>query len=199
MTGMASPAKISGKAVAELGSEEAAEVVGEEALEEAGLDELAAPAFLAGHEGGEDAVEGGLGGGVGAGLDGGVGGTFAVGEAAEGEHAPEAGGDDGLVAGVPSVRAFRPEARDGAVDKGGVDGAEGLVVRAEGSGLVGAAAHDHDVGTFGETGEGLAALAGRQVEDGAALPPQPHWRIRDGAPGVAAGAFDLDHVSAEVG
>ena len=188
-----------GEAVAELGAVEPAEVVGEEALQEAGLDELAAAALLAGHEGGEDAVEGGLGGGVGAGLDGGVGGALAVGEAAEGEHASEAGGDDGLVAGVAGVGTLAPEAGDGAVDERGVAGPERLVVRAQRLRLAGAAARHDDVGAPGEAGEGLAALVGLEVEDGAALPPQPHGRVRDGAPGVAAGAFDLDDIGAEIG
>ena len=98
-----------GIALTELGAVEAAEVVGGEALEEAGLDELAPASPLAGHEGGEDAVEGGLGGGVGAGLDGGVGGTLAVGESAESEHAAHAGGHDGLVAGVAGVGTPGPK------------------------------------------------------------------------------------------
>ena len=135
---------------------------------------------------------------MGAGLNGGVGGAFAVGEAAEGEHASEARGDDGLVAGVVRIRPLRAEAGDGAVDEGGIDGAEAFVAGAQRLRLARAAARDHDIGNFGEAGEGLAVLVGLQVEDGAALPPQPHGSVRDGAPGVAAGAFDLDDVGAEV-
>ena len=130
---------------------------------------------------------------------GGVGGAVARGHAAEGEHATHAGGDDRLVAGVGGVGALRAKAGDGAVDERGIACGELLVAGAERFGLARTRARDDHISAFGEAGEGVAVRFGGEVEHGAALAPQPHGRVGQAAPRIAAGTLDLDDLSAEVG
>ncbi len=167
--------------------------------QEARLHELPAAVPLAGDERRDDRRDRRLGRHVRPDGDGRVGGAVAVDLPLEHQHAAALRRDHRLVAAVAGIGPGGAEARDRAVDQGGVGRTERLVVGAEAIGDAGSVAREHDVGPGGEFGQLRARRHLVEIEDDAALAPQPHRGRGLSTRRIAARALDFDDVGAVVG